>query len=129
MALAVEIRSGLLACCLLSAAASAVAQDFLQDSPPPTPPAPAPVPDKKPSECVQVTTEAAFASVGYDHIVRLKSACKTTFTCNVKTDVNPEPTTVELAPGESTSVVTWRGSPAREFKPDVTCTGAGAARR
>jgi hypothetical protein len=124
MALAVAVRSGLLACCLLSAAAPGLAQDFLQDAPR----KPAAQHSKLP-ECVSVTTEAAFASVGYDHIVRLKNACKTTVSCSVKTDVNPEPATATLAPGESTSMVTWRGSPAREFKPDVSCeTARGGSR-
>lgn len=77
---------------------------------------------KKPGGCVDVSTEASFASVGYDHIVTLKSACQKTVTCTVKTDVNPEATSVSLDPGESQSVVTWRGSPARVFKADVTCT-------
>jgi hypothetical protein len=124
MALAVAVRSGLLACCLLSAAAPGLAQDFLQDGPK----KPAAQPKKLP-ECVEVTTEAAFASVGYDHIVRVKNACKATVSCSVKTDVNPDPATATLAPGESTSMVTWRGSPAREFKPDVSCAAAGGAGR
>jgi hypothetical protein len=45
----------------------------------------------------------------------------------VKTDVNPEPTSVDVAPGEETSVTTWHGSPARVFTPNVSC--APAARR
>jgi len=124
MALVVAVRSGLLACCLLSAATPGLAQDLLQDAPK----KPAAQPKKLP-ECVSVTAEAAFASVGYDHIVRLKNACKTTLSCSVKTDVNPDPATATLAPGESTSMVTWRGSPAREFKPDVSCEAAGGAGR
>jgi hypothetical protein len=75
----------------------------------------------KPGGCVDVKSEASFASVGYDHIVTLKSACKQPMSCSVKTDVNPEPATVDLEPGEAKSVVTWRGSPAREFKPEVSC--------
>lgn len=76
---------------------------------------------QKPGGCVDVTTRARFASVGYDHIVTLKSACKKTMRCTVKTNVNPEPALVELAPGAEESVVTWRGSPARVFTPDVAC--------
>ena len=75
----------------------------------------------KPGECVAVRGDASFASVGYDHIVTLKSACKKRVTCSVKTDVNPEPASVELNPGEEKSVVTWRGSPARVFTPIVSC--------
>lgn len=108
---------------------------FSQDTDNPDAGKPAPKPDagksapkqtskpapKKPGGCVDVSTEAAFASVGYDHIVTLTSACKKVMTCSVKTNVNPEPASVQLGPGESQSVVTWRGSPAREFTPDVTC--------
>jgi hypothetical protein len=75
----------------------------------------------KPGGCVDVHSDASFASVGYDHIVTLKSGCKRAMTCTVTTNVNPEPALVELAPGEEQSVVTWRGSPAREFTPNVTC--------
>jgi hypothetical protein len=75
----------------------------------------------KPGECVDVRSEASFASVGYDHIVTLKSACKKRVSCSVKTDVNPDPASVDLDPGEEKSVVTWRGSPARVFTPIVKC--------
>lgn len=76
---------------------------------------------KRPAGCVDVTTEARFASIGYDHIVTLKSECKKKLECQVRTNVTSEPVTVSLAPGAEESVVTWRGSPAREFTPDVTC--------
>jgi len=83
----------------------------------------------KPGGCVDVTTEAAFASVGYDHIVTLKSGCAKPITCSVKTDVNPESSSVQLDPGETESVVTWRGSPAREFKAHVVCAPPRESRR
>jgi hypothetical protein len=85
----------------------------------------------KPSKvagCVDVLAEASFASVGYDHIVTLKSTCKTPMACSVKTDVNPDVASVELEPGESKSVVTWRGSPARVFTPIVDCKERKAPR-
>jgi hypothetical protein len=78
--------------------------------------------------CVDYHGDASFASVGYDHIVTLKSGCKVPTTCTVKTDVNPDPTTVDLAPGEEKSIVTWRGSPARVFTPDVACKDKPAAK-
>jgi hypothetical protein len=107
-------------------------QAFSQDADQPDAgkPAPKPAPTKpdasktapkKPGSCVAVSIEAAFASVGYDHIVTLTSACKKPMTCTVKTNVNPEPSTLQLDPGEAQSVVTWRGSPAREFTPNVVC--------
>jgi ABC-type Fe3+-hydroxamate transport system substrate-binding protein len=79
------------------------------------------------ASCVDVHGDATFISVGYDHIVTLTSSCKVAMSCSVKTDVNPDATTVEIAPGEEKSVVTWRGSPARVFTPDVTCKETKAA--
>jgi hypothetical protein len=76
---------------------------------------------KKPAGCVDVTSEARFASVGYDHIVTLTSDCKKPVQCTVRTNVSPEPASVALAPRAQESVVTWRGSPSRVFIPDVTC--------
>lgn len=71
--------------------------------------------------CVMVTGEASYASVGYDHLVHLHNKCDKAAVCTVATNVNPEAATVSLAPGEKQTVVTWRGSPAREFTPDVSC--------
>ena len=76
---------------------------------------------KKPGDCVDVKSEARFSGVGYDHLVTLKSACKKRLKCVVRTNVNSEPANVTLDPGEEESVLTWRGSPAREFTPDVKC--------
>ncbi len=65
--------------------------------------------------------EASFASVGYDHLVHLANNCKKRVACTVKTNVNPDVANVALQPGERTTLVTWRGSPSREFTPDVSC--------
>jgi hypothetical protein len=72
-------------------------------------------------DCVAYQTEAYFAYVGYDHLVHLTNNCDKAAVCSVSTNVNPEPSTVSLAPGEKQTVVTWRGSPAREFTADVNC--------
>jgi hypothetical protein len=71
--------------------------------------------------CVLVRTEAAFASVGYDHLVHLTNNCKRPVACTVTTSVNPEPANVSLGVKESTTLTTWRGSPAREFTADAKC--------
>lgn len=76
---------------------------------------------KKVGGCVDVIAEARFAAIGYDHIVTLKSGCKKAMKCVVRTNVNAEPASVALPPRGEESVVMWRGSPAREFTPDVTC--------
>jgi hypothetical protein len=70
---------------------------------------------------VKLRTEAAFASVGYDHLVHLTNNCKTAVTCTVTTNVNPDAATASLGVGESTTLTTWRGSPAREFTADARC--------
>jgi hypothetical protein len=77
---------------------------------------------KRPAGCVEVSAEARFAGIGYDHIVTLKSECKKPVKCQVRTNVTTEPSSVSLAPAAEESVVTWRGSPARAFTPDVTCS-------
>jgi hypothetical protein len=72
-------------------------------------------------DCVAYRTEAYFASVGFDHLVHLTNNCAKTAACTVTTNVNPDPASVSLAPGEKQTLVTWRGSPAREFTADVNC--------
>jgi hypothetical protein len=74
-----------------------------------------------PGNCVKVSTEARYAAYAYDHVVTLESGCDQAMRCEVSTDVNPTPSTVELARGETKSVLTYRGSPAREFKANVEC--------
>ena len=82
-----------------------------------------PEPGKK--DCVSVTAEARYGAYGYDHLVTLQSKCEKRMVCSVKTDVAPAPIAVELGPTESKTVMTLRGSPAREFKPDVHCDPVG----
>jgi hypothetical protein len=48
--------------------------------------------------------------------------------CEVKTNANPKPTTVDVPRGEKRSVMTFRGSPAREFQADVSCKAPGKRR-
>jgi len=80
---------------------------------------PAPTPTSL--QCVAVVTEASFASVGYDHLVHVTNNCKRRVACTVTTSVNPEAASVDLAPGDSRTLVTWRGSPAREFTAEAKC--------
>ena len=74
-----------------------------------------------PAKCVKVRTEARYAAYGYDHVVELENTCDKAMTCDVSTDVNPTPASVDLAAGETKSVLTYRGSPASEFKAQVDC--------
>lgn len=76
---------------------------------------------QKPGGCVDVSSEARYAGIGYDHLVTLKSGCKKAMKCVVRTDVNKEPASVALPQGGEETVVMWRGSPSRVFTPDVSC--------
>jgi len=82
-------------------------------------------PDAPKKDCVTFTTEARYVAYGYDHLVTLHSQCDKRMVCAVKTDVAPTPIPVDIAPNESKTVTTLRGSPAREFKADVHCDPAG----
>jgi hypothetical protein len=78
-------------------------------------------PATPPADCVKASSEARYAAYAYDHIVTLENTCEKPMVCEVTTDVNPTPATVELAKGETKSVLTYRGSPAREFKAKSDC--------
>ena len=71
--------------------------------------------------CIQVSSEAHYRGVGYDHVLHLASTCSTEAVCKVATDVTKEPVQVSVPAGADVEVVTQRGSPAREFKPFVSC--------
>jgi hypothetical protein len=73
-----------------------------------------------PSSCVTFQGRVRY-SLGYDHLVDVQNGCTQAVTCAVTTNVNPEPINVSLEPTASTTVVTFIGSPAREFDPRVVC--------
>ena len=70
--------------------------------------------------CVTVATSAPYR-IGYDHVVTIENGCRTEADCTVSTDVSPAPITAVVPPRTSVDVVTWRGSPSRQFRADVTC--------
>jgi hypothetical protein len=72
-------------------------------------------------KCIVVTSSARYSGYGYDHIVEIDNSCDRAMSCTVNTDAAPEPTTVKVPAKEKKTVVTLRGSPAREFKADVRC--------
>ncbi len=78
--------------------------------------------------CVNVTSEARYRNYGHDHVVRLESACAEVQACQVSTDVNPTVRRVTVAPDAAIEVLTFRGSPAREFRATVNCAPAPKAR-
>jgi hypothetical protein len=71
--------------------------------------------------CLVVTSEARYGGYGYNHLVRIANSCEEAVLCTVSTDVNPAPEQVTVPPNEAREVVTFRGSPAREFVPLVRC--------
>lgn len=77
-------------------------------------------PQQDPS-CVEAFPEVRYRSYGYDHVVHLYSRCDVRAYCAVSTDVNPTVIEVIVPPREHIEVLTFRGSPAREFTPKVTC--------
>jgi hypothetical protein len=72
--------------------------------------------------CVDWRTEAVYRNYGYDHLVHLESSCEQAMTCNVTTDVNPDPVITTIGPGGKKTVVTFKGSPASEFSATVKCS-------
>jgi hypothetical protein len=76
--------------------------------------------DEEPT-CVAFWPETRYRNYGYDHIVHLRSHCDVQAYCKVWSDVNPHPTDVLVAPRAEVEVLTFRGSPARQFTPHVEC--------
>lgn len=74
------------------------------------------------ANCATVKTEVAFVGLAYNHLVHIHNTCAYAVSCRVKTDVNPKEETVAVPSGERKTQLTFRGSPAREFKAKVTCT-------
>ena len=77
--------------------------------------------DGKLPKCVHVRAEARYGAFGYDHHVEIDNGCDKTVHCTVKTNVNSDQANVDVPAGETRSIVTFRGSPAREFQADVAC--------
>src|SRR5262245_6976700 len=70
--------------------------------------------------CVEAWGESRYRS-GYDHIVHVRNRCEKPVVCRVSTNVNPDPVEGTVAPGEERELLTFRGSPARDFVPKVDC--------
>lgn len=72
--------------------------------------------------CVSARAEARMQAYGFDHFVAARNGCDQPVECSVTTSVNPSPTVLELAPGQSRETLMWRGSPASTFVANVDCT-------
>lgn len=71
--------------------------------------------------CARYRTEVRYGAYGYDHLVHLRNRCARAIACVIRTNVRTKPLSVEVAPESSTTVVTYRGSPARRFEARVWC--------
>lgn len=71
--------------------------------------------------CVHWRTEVRYANYGYDHWVIIHNGCERAAACVVTTNVNPEPIHVDVPRDKTREVLTFRGSPAREFSAHVVC--------
>jgi hypothetical protein len=75
-----------------------------------------------PNDCAVASPVARYVGYGYNHVVSLKNGCTKPVTCEVWTDVDPQPRqTLTAQPGETVEAVLRRGSPAREFKAEKSC--------
>lgn len=72
-------------------------------------------------ECVHWRTQARYSAYGYDHIVHIENRCDAVAECLVWTNVHPERIRVAVAADTDIDVLTYRGSPAREFTAHVEC--------
>jgi hypothetical protein len=72
-------------------------------------------------DCVTVRAIVRYGAGAYNHWVRVENDCARRVRCQIATDVNPDPVARTIEPGESTEVMTFMGSPAREFTPRVSC--------
>jgi hypothetical protein len=80
-----------------------------------------PAQDNGGAPCVRWRADAIYRNAGYDHVVTLFNGCEAPASCTVTTNVNPDPIGVQVAPGKEAQVLTFRGSPAREFDARVRC--------
>ena len=72
-------------------------------------------------DCIDVWGEVRYGSYGYDHVVHIRNRCEAVAECDVSSNVNPTPSRVTVAPKAEAEVLTFRGSPAREFSPRADC--------
>jgi len=77
------------------------------------------------NQCMTWRTEARYRNYGYDHMVHIHNGCEQRVACRVSTNVNPTETRVTISPGADVTVVTFVGSPSREFTANVTCVAEG----
>lgn len=76
----------------------------------------------EPTDCITVQGEARMQAYGYAHAVVVTNGCRREARCEVWTTADPTPRhRLVVRPGETGSVVTRIGSPAREVIPGHQC--------
>lgn len=74
------------------------------------------------SECAKIRGAARYGALGYDHFVQVDNQCQRAVSCQVWTNVDPEPHhALQVEPGQVGEVKTRSGSPAREFEAQGVC--------
>jgi len=76
-------------------------------------------------QCLTFRTEARYRNYGYDHLVHIHNGCEQRVSCRVSTSANPTEIRVSVSPGADVTVVTFVGSPSREFSASVQCVLEG----
>jgi hypothetical protein len=72
-------------------------------------------------DCIEVEAIARWGADAYNHFVVIENHCDRAARCRVSTNANPEVQTVEVRAGGRVELITFRGSPASEFTPNVAC--------
>lgn len=72
--------------------------------------------------CLETSHEARYKGMGYDHVVIVNNTCSDAYRCAISTNVNPRVVQLDVPPKSRREVVTFRGSPARQFVPNTVCT-------
>lgn len=73
-------------------------------------------------ECVTIRAWSRSDGVGFTHVVTVQNLCPGTIRCELGSDADPTPQSVELRPGESRDVVTRVASPAPGVSARGRCT-------
>lgn len=71
--------------------------------------------------CVTWQAEVRYRPYGYDHVVVIHNDCDRDATCGITTNVNPNEIRVVVEAGHDAEVVTFAGSPSRDFTAAVQC--------
>lgn len=73
------------------------------------------------TSCVEVGGASIWAATGWNHVVYLTNRCSADVSCDVSTNVAPEPQSVTLSSNVTTFVVTSIRAPESVFVPVVSC--------